>query len=253
MTPMSLARWSAPIAAVVLTLVTAPQTVAQSTTGGGGILATREALREEMGRLDGKGGKDRAGAELIRARLENGDFQAGDRIFIRVAGESQLTDTFVVTTGPQLELPQVGTVPLQGVLRSELGERLASHLAQYLREPVVEARPLIRLLIEGDVVRPGYYGAAPQEPLVDVINQAGGLSPRAHVKEIRIERGEEVLWNSSTVRDAMARGYSIDQLSLRAGDRLFVPSHGDSERALRMFVMVLTIPLMIYSLTTLGN
>ena len=253
---MLVARWSALIAAVVLTLVTAPLTVAQSTGGGAGAgvpLSTRDVLREEMERLDRKGGKERERAALIRARLENGDFQAGDRIFIRVAGEAQLTDTFDVTAGPQLELPQVGTVPLHGVLRSELEDRLKWHLAQYVREPVVEVRPLIRLLVEGDVVRPGYYGAAPQEPLVDVINQAGGLAPHANVKDIRIERGEEVLWNSSTVHEAMSRGYSIDQLGLRAGDRLWVPSHGDSERALRMFVMILTIPLMIYSLTTLGH
>jgi len=233
-------------------LAAAPQLFAQSG-GGGGILATRDALRQELERLDGQGNKGRAGAALIRARLENGDFQAGDHIFISVEGEPQLTDTFAVATGPQLELPQVGTVSLQGVLRSELEGRLKSHLALYLRQPVVEARPLIRVLVEGDVLRPGYYGAAPQQPVVDVIAQAGGFGPRANAREMRIERGSQVIWRGKALTDAMGQGYSIDQLSLRAGDRLFVPGHGDAGRSLGMVYMLASISLAIFTMTQIAH
>jgi len=248
---MSLIRRGGPLAAgLALTLLTAPQLCAQS--GGGGILATRDALREELERLDGQGNKGRAGAALIRARLENGDFQAGDHVFIRVEGEPQLTDTFAVAAGPQLELPQVGTVALQGVLRSELEGHLTSHLARYLREPVVEARPLIRMLIEGGVVRPGYYGAAPQQPVVDVIAQAGGFTSAAIAREMRIERGSQVIWSGTSLSDAMGHGHSIDQLSLRAGDRLFVPSRRDG-RGLTALYLVVSITTMIFTMTQLSH
>jgi protein involved in polysaccharide export with SLBB domain len=238
-------------AGLALTFVTAPQLFAQS--DGVGILATRDALRQEMARLEDKGNKGRAGAELIRARLENGDFQAGDRVFIRVEGEAQLTDTFVVMAGPQLELPQVGNVALQGVLRSELQERLKAHLSRYLREPVVEARPLIRVLIEGGVVRPGYYGAAPQQPVVDVIAQAGGFTPTANAREMRIERGEQVIWKGKSLSDAMGHGQSVDQLSLRAGDRLFVPVHRDGMRALTAVYLVASIGVMMFSISQINH
>jgi protein involved in polysaccharide export with SLBB domain len=247
---MSPFRWSSLAIALALTVVSAPRTFAQ---GEAGTLATREALRDQLARLEGQGDKGRAGAALVQARLEHGDFQPGDRIFIRVEGEAALTDTFVVAAGPQLELPQVGTVPLQGVLRSELEARLKTHLAQYLREPVVHARALIRLLVDGDVQRPGYYGAAPQQPLVDVIAQAGGLTPRANAREMRIERGTQVIWRGKALSDALGDGHSIDQLSLRAGDRLFVPGHRDGARALGAVYMLVSISLAIFTMTQIAH
>src|SRR5438105_3922021 len=78
-------------------------------------LASRAFLESELTRL----GNDPAAA-LIRARLENGDFQAGDRIFIRVEGDSILTDTVTVVEGLQLPIRGLGSIPLHGVLRSEL-------------------------------------------------------------------------------------------------------------------------------------
>src|SRR3989442_3483236 len=93
---MSLIRCLRPFAVgLALCLVTAPPTVAQQSNPGT-ILATREHLRDELERLDRAGPSGRAGAEVIRTRLENGDFQVGDRIVIRVEGGTQLIDTVVV-------------------------------------------------------------------------------------------------------------------------------------------------------------
>src|SRR6267154_1476674 len=114
------------VVVAALGLVTGPTVSAQQSPQGT-ILATRESLRDELARLERAGASGQAGAALIRTRLEAGDFQTGDRIVIRVEGEAQLTDTFVVSNGPQLDLPQVGTVSLQGVLRSELKSRLQTH------------------------------------------------------------------------------------------------------------------------------
>ena len=245
------------VVGAVLGLSAARPVIAQQSNQGT-ILATREHLRDELARLERAGASGQAAASLIRTRLESGDFQAGDRIVIRVEGEQQLTDTFVVTTGaggagggPQLELPQVGVVSLQGVLRSELKGRLETHLAQFLRSPVVQVQPLIRLLIDGEVVRPGYYAAAPQHPLADVIAEAGGLTQHAKAAGMRVERGATSIWSGAPLRDAMGRGYSIDQLNLRAGDRLVVPTRGDSERTLRIIGVLVTIPLAIFTITRL--
>jgi protein involved in polysaccharide export with SLBB domain len=238
------------VAAVVL--IAAPPAIAQEPNQGT-ILATRERLRDELARFERAGASGQAAASLIRTRLENGDFQAGDRIVICVEGEPQLTDTFVVTmgAGPQLELPQVGVVSLQGVLRAELKGRLETHLAQFLRSPVVRVQPLIRLLIDGEVVRPGYYAGAPEHPLADVITEAGGLTQRAKAAGMRVERGATSIWSGAPLRDALGRGYSIDQLNLRAGDRLFVPARGDSERTIRIIGALVTIPLAIFTITRL--
>lgn len=207
-------------------------------------LATRASLQEEMARSPGS-------AALIRARLEAGDFQMGDQIFLRVAAESLLTDTFTVAAGPALVLPQVGSLPLRGVLRSELHDRVTTHLAQYLREPVVEVRPLMRLLVEGQVGRPGLYAVAPEQPFADVIVVAGGLTQTAKVTEMRIDRGPTRILSGPPLQEALGQGRSLDQLNLRAGDRVFVPARGDSERTLRIIGVLLSIPVTLLALTRL--
>ena len=228
----------------------APALAQQADVGGGTVLATRERLTLELARLERDGsGPARGAAALIRSRLATGDFQAGDRVYVRVEGEPQLTDTFTLAPGPALELPQVGAVALAGVLRSELKGRVETHLAQYLRDPVVTVRPLIRILVEGDVARPGFYAAGPQQPLSDVITAAGGFTQRAKASAIRVERGSDRIWSGAPLQQALGQGYSLDQLNLRAGDRLLVPTRGDAERTLRILGVVITIPIAIYSLT----
>ena len=216
----------------------------------GPALATRARLQEELSRLE-RDGSARAEAALIRARLESGDFQAGDRISLRVEGEPQLTDTFTVGAGPELVLPQMGALPLTGVLRSEFQQQLQAHLARYLRDPVVQIRSLIRVLVEGEVVRPGFYGVAPQQPLADVISAAGGFTQRAQPTGIRVERGRTTIWSGQTLQQALGRGDSFDYLNLRAGDRVLVPARGDTERTIRIIGVLVTIPLAVFTLTRL--
>jgi len=213
-------------------------------------LATRDRLTAELARLEAQNSSGaRVQAALIRDRLANGDFQVGDRILIRVDGEPQLSDTFTVQSGPALELPQLDTVSLHGVLRAELASHLQTQLARYLRNPVVHVELLVRLLVEGDVARPGYYSAAPRQSLTDVLAQAGGLGARAKPSGMRVERGKDLIWGGQSLQDALARGSTLDQLSLRAGDKLSVPSRGDTERTFRILAIVVTLPLAIYSLT----
>ncbi|HYS21692.1 MAG TPA: SLBB domain-containing protein [Gemmatimonadales bacterium] len=215
-------------------------------------LATRQQLESALALFEqGRGGGSPREAALIRGRLERGDFQLGDRIFLRVDGEAQLSDTFTVGPGPALGLPQVGAVPLQGLLRSELPERLGAYLARFIRDPVVQVRPLIRILIEGEVVRPGYYAVPPQLPLADAIGAAGGLTQRAKANAIRVERGSSEIWGGDLLREALGRGYSLDQLNIGAGDRLFVPARGDAERTFRILGLLVAIPVAVFTISRL--
>lgn len=229
---------------VLLSLLAHPAAAQQP----GPPLATRDRLQSELARLD-RDAHGKAAASLIRSRLETGDFQAGDRILLRVEGEQQLSDTFTVGIGPSLPLPRLEALPLAGVLRSELQGKLESHLAKYLRQPVVQAWPLIRLLVEGDVQHPGFYAVAPERPLADVITAAGGLTPRAKPTSIRIERDGAKILSGPALVQAIGRGYSVDFLNLRAGDRVLVPAKGDFARTAGIIGALVAVPVAIYSLT----
>ncbi len=163
-------------------------------------LATRDRLTADLARLEAQNNNSaRAQAMMIRERLENGDFQMGDRILIRVDSEPQLSDTFTVQAGPALELPQLGTVSLHGVLRAELASHLQTQLARYLRNPVVQVELLVRLLVDGDVARPGYYSVAscpraamPSARGVSSASRSPYPSPSTRSRELCDDRGAPV-------------------------------------------------------------
>src|SRR5438105_234785 len=131
-----------------------------------GVLVSRPTLESLLTRyLDAAQSRDfssasrdrfRALAEQVRTRLAEGDFHVGDRIALAVEGESTLTNNFPVSSGRQLILPNIGTIPLQGVLRYDLSDYLTSRLRQFLRDPRVRARALIRVERTGAVSKQGF-------------------------------------------------------------------------------------------------
>lgn len=167
--------------------------------------------------------QSRAEAERIRQRLKDGDVQAGDQIAVFVEGQAALSDTFTVRAGSLLFLPQIGDVPLSGLLRSEVEDRLREHLARYIRNPVVRARPLVRVAVEGQVGKPGYYVIPADAPVTDVVMTAGGPAPNTSMSRLRIERNGVPLWQGQALQEAIAQGRTIDAMGIHPGDRFYLP------------------------------
>jgi protein involved in polysaccharide export with SLBB domain len=193
-------------------------------------LQSLQAEYEAMAASPAYSGKlrDRARAEaaLIAQRLEEGDLRVGDRVELIVEGQTSLTNTFNVVAGRFIVLPDLAQtptqVPLEGVLRSELQDHMQQFIARYIRNPVVHARSLVRLEIMGAVGTPGFF-MLPSDILVsDALMAAGGVGSTGDLDKIRIERGGEVIWDREQVRDAIRDGRTLDQLSMRAGDAIFV-------------------------------
>ena len=243
--------------------------------------ATRPALEQLAQQLDQAAqAKDsssdardwaRAQVAVVRLRLAEGDFQIGDRVALRVeddaivapladrvqaqaqpAGrtiEQQLSDTFAVGQGRDLILPAIGTVSLRGVLRSELEGHLTRYISQYVRDPVVHARPLLRLSIQGAVARPGYYYVPTDAVLPDAMMAAGGPRPEAKMEKARIERGGSRVWEGDRLRLALAEGRTVDALNLRTGDQVVVPTQSNLFDGVRFVSILLGIPVTVYALT----
>lgn len=163
-------------------------------------------------------------AEAIRERLNEGDFRIGDRIVLDVQGESQIPDTLFVESGPQITLPVMGPIPLDGVLRSELESHLTQELSRFIENPVVRARALIRLSIQGSVGSPGFYRVPADVPLGDAIMVAGGPSQTSDLDELRIERSGSSYLQGNELQSYLAEGRTLDQLNLRAGDQIVLPA-----------------------------
>ena len=182
------------------------------------------------------------GAGRAGAQSRTADFQVGDRILLWVQGDSVLSDTFTVVAGPALRLPAIGEIPLAGVGRAELEPYLTRELSRYLKDPVVHARALIRLSILGAVTRPGFYAVPTDLVLADALMVAGGPAPNARMDKLRIQRGDERLWSGDRLQAALARGATLDEMGLRAGDRIVVPEPGrGAEATVRILGLIVSL------------
>lgn len=184
----------------------------------------------------------RANVARIRERLEEGDFKVGDRVVLSVQGEADLPDTVVVEPGPQITLPLFGSVPLKGVLRSEVAAHLTKELGRIIRDPVVRAQGLMRLSVQGSVNTPGFYVVPADMVVTDALMMAGGPRDNANLEDLRIERGSRPLIEGQLMQDALRQGRTLDQLSLQAGDQIFLPERRASPLAAigRYAIVVLT-------------
>lgn len=178
----------------------------------------------------------------IENRLTEGDFSEGEVITLRVRERTVLTDTFVVAEDRAVFLPEVGTVSLRGVLRSELSQHLKSATARIFRDPEVSAAPMVRLAVVGEVNTPGYYLVSTGTPITDVLMTAGGPTALAKLEGLRIERGDSILRTAGPRQQAE----TVGQLNLRSGDQVVVPPVDPSfSQRLAVFTTPLTMVVLV--------
>lgn len=192
----------------------------------------------------------RAEAESIRARLRDGDFRPEDRIVLWVRGDSALTDTFTVRAGRTLDLPDMPPISLEGVLRAELQEHITRHITRFVKAEGIEARPLIRLAVIGEVTRPGFYLLTPNRLVSDAIMLAGGPTGEADLTRTTVRRDTSDLWKPEALRAAMREGRTLGQLDLGPGDEIIVGERKQRDW-LRTVSVVSGILLSVYGATRL--
>ena len=215
-----------------------------------------EATRAQLESLyAGLSPKERVYAEAValKERLDEGDFQAGDRIILVVRGDTALSDTFAVNANRGIELPNIGPVPLQGVLRSELQAHLEEVLSHYLKSPEITATSLIRVGVIGQVGRPGFLYMPATTVLPDAFTAAGGLTPTSNLKKVQITRNGQVLVEGQAVQNALANGRSLDQMNMQSGDEILVgeKTSGGFARGIILFGAIAGAILTIGALVSL--
>ena len=154
------------------------------------------------------------------------DVRVGDRIYLSVDGEKALTDSFTVVAGPSVELPQpVGTVSLVGVHLANLESTLKAAISRYVKNALVRVRfkQRVRLLVRGEIGKPGFIEVPSEALLSEVITQAGGPTAASRLQKMRVERATETIIKGDSLRKALERGLTLAQLGLQSGDELTIP------------------------------
>ncbi len=116
---------------------------------------------------------------------------AGDRLSIRVAGETDLTGTYVVDPSGTLSLPYVRSVPVAGLTTVAI-ENLIVHRLQagFLRDPKVsvQAVNLRPFFIMGEVTTGGSFPYQGGLSVQQAIATAGGYGTRADKGHVLLTR-----------------------------------------------------------------
>lgn len=163
-----------------------------------------------------------AEAVALRERLDQGDFQVGDKVIIHVEGDSALSDTFTVNARRGLELPNLSEIPLNGVLRSELADYLKVAVSKYVKSVDLRAQSLMRIAVLGQVSRPGFYNVPAVSLLADVFTVAGGLTANSDLGKAEVRRGGTSFLAKDKVQESITKGLTLDQMNLRSGDEINV-------------------------------
>src|SRR5215472_2222746 len=175
--------------------------------------------------------------------------RVGDRVLLRVDGDSQLSDTFEVAKGPAVLLPGIGPVTLTGVSRDSLTAYFTGVLSKYIRDPVVHADVLIRVGVVGEVARPGYYSVPDDLLFSDLLMHAGGPTKEANVHKMKLERDGAVRWQGERVNQAVTGQRTLADLGFQSGDQVEIPAivHHDALATVQIISILVAIPTAIYA------
>jgi len=135
------------------------------------------------------------------------------------------------------------------VPRAGIEDHMRRELGRYLKNLTVHARALIRLSIQGAVTRPGFYAVPTDLVLADALMVAGGPVQEAKVDRLRIKRHGSRIWDGQKLQTEIARGATLEELGLRAGDQIDVPRGRDTESSVRIVGGLATIAIAVCMLS----
>lgn len=154
---------------------------------------------------------------------------AGDMLAIRVWKNPELSVEVPVRPDGKISVPLVDDVQAQGLTAAELKEVIARELAEYVSNPdvtvVVRQVNSKRVHVIGEVRRSGPISLAGDQRVVDAISNAGGFSPYADKKSVKvIRRTEDGEKTYGFDYDAYVSGNAPGtNMLLQPGDTVVVP------------------------------
>jgi len=158
-------------------------------------------------------------------------YQVGesDVLHVNVWKEPEVTQTVIVRTDGNISLPLINDVHVAGLTPLQIQNIIADKLKAFLTTPqvtvtVTDIRSK-RAFITGEVARPGGYPLNTETNVLQLIAQAGGLTPFAkkdNITVLRIESGKEV--RLAFKYSQVVHGKKTEQnIALHPGDTVVVP------------------------------
>jgi protein involved in polysaccharide export with SLBB domain len=152
-------------------------------------------------------------------------FQPGDAIRIQVWELYQkenrnlpLSGDYPINPDGMIIMPLLGEIKVKGMTNYELMQILKEKFSNYLNDPFIYVRPLIRVTMQGAFIRPGAYRVDPASSLWDLIQLAGGPDANCDLEKIRVERSGNIAIRN--LLNSFEKGYSLEEIGIESGDQI---------------------------------
>jgi polysaccharide export outer membrane protein len=152
---------------------------------------------------------------------------AGDMFDVRVFEETDLGGTYRVDADGYIDFPLVGRLLVAGKLPGELATLLRDKLSAFVKQPQVSVfvREMNskRIIVYGQVQKPGTYPCMNPMTISELISLAGGFTPMAAREKVTISRYEKdeqhiIEVNLRAIADGKAPNHFVEP-----GDQVYVP------------------------------
>ena len=155
--------------------------------------------------------------------------EPGDVLAVSVWKEEGLQLEVLVRPDGKLSFPLAGEIQGQGRSVEQVRQQITDGIAEYISDPVVTVSLIQnngnRVYVLGRVNKPGEFGISRNIDVMQALAMAGGLTPFAVTKDIRILRRDDGVQQSIGFNyNEVEKGINLGQnIVLQAGDVIVVP------------------------------
>ncbi len=155
--------------------------------------------------------------------------EPGDVLEIIVFGEEELSREVIVMRNGNISFPLIGEFKISGYTLKEAEEVIKEKLKSYFTHPVVSiivkspTSPSVSVF--GEVLRPGAIPYQRGLKLTDYIALAGGPTPDANLKKVKVVKfaSEKPVSLTLNVDKIIKKGIIEENIELKSGDLIYVP------------------------------
>lgn len=161
--------------------------------------------------------------------VERTTLAPGDVFQLKIVGEKDLPEEYQVASDGTVDLPYIHTLEVTGLEPQEVARLIRERLIEekILTDPavVVSVKEYVskRVVLLGEVQKPGSFPLSPGLTLIQAVSQAGGLTSIANKQQVHLTRATKNGATNTVVLDigAITEGNAPD-IPLQPGDRIYV-------------------------------
>jgi polysaccharide export outer membrane protein len=152
----------------------------------------------------------------------------GDEIRILMWGRINANYSLLVEKSGMINIPQIGPVMVAGMTFDQMSRHLIKQAEQFVGANIditMGTLKSIPIFVLGDVARPGSYTVGSFSTIMDALLAAGGPSDIGTMRNIQLKRKDMII-SHFDLYDLLLKGDKSKDLTLQAGDVVFVPVTG---------------------------